>query len=368
MNTLSVQFVDVFPVDTNVFGLRSNWFEIFVPKLIQPTYLLMILMLVISIGIMTLKRFENVNLVKKLWNLPIIITLVVIWPFLILGLKDLIDTFNSFLVYDIFHIQWKGFGFPKLDSITHIIAWSAEGIARVLPDISYWIIYSFYLVYFFFFSVMGPFILAKGILYDEIGAFLEILKELTLLFLWQTTLIIIVAFIMPEIVSGQPFPPHPAANLYFLSLILGIMILFVPSITRKFANHLGSSLYPPGFRWMGQMLGLGAIGKVSSLGLTSLGASLSPHKWELWKHRILTAEEFKKRYKHQHEIIDLEEKNTNLEQNLLEYKNKNQNINNNKHLSHPIHNPQTNKNNFFNNLKRAKIETRGQQNLKGENI
>ncbi|MCB9024813.1 MAG: hypothetical protein H6625_00720 [Bdellovibrionaceae bacterium] len=356
MNYINVQFVDVFPITSNVFGLRSNWFEVFVPKLIQPTYLLMILMLVISIGIMTLKRFENANLVKKLWNLPIIITLVVIWPFLILGLKDLIDTFNTFIIYDIFQIQWKGFGFPSLGSISNIVAWSAEGLARLLPDISYWIIYSFYLVYFFFFAVIGPFILAKGILFDEIDAFLEIIKELTLLFLWQTTLAILVAFIMPDIVSGEPFPAQPKANFYFLSLILGIMILFVPAITRKFGNHLGSSIYPPGFRWMGQMLALGAVGKVSTLGLSALGKTVSPEKMNIWRHRILTAEEFRKRYKHQHETLDLMSEKAELEHKLLEYKSQYQDQTIDKNIQYQAPHANGKNYNFIDNLKKAKLE------------
>ncbi|RME14061.1 MAG: hypothetical protein D6797_09695 [Bdellovibrio sp.] len=254
MNTSSPHFVDVFPITTRAFGFRPNWFLLDSSLLIRPAYLLMVLMLVLSIGIMALKRFEHADLEKKLWNIPIILTAVVAWPFLIIGLKSLVDAFNTFLVHDVFQIEWKGFGFVSLKSPFNIFSWSVESLARLLPNLSYWLIYSFYIVFFFFYAVLGPFIMAKGILFDEIEAFLELIAEVTILFLWQTTLIIFVAFIMPDIVSGKPFPPHPKENFFFLSIILGLMILFVPSITRKFGNHLGSSFFPPGIRWGGESL------------------------------------------------------------------------------------------------------------------
>ena len=315
MNSGSNGIVNVFPITKKVFGFSANWFDTYAPLLIRPAYLLMVLLLVIYIGIMVLKRFENFDVEKKLWNLPVIITVIATWPVLILGLKDFIDYFNTFLIRDIFQIPWEGFGYPDMGSITNIFGWSADAIARLLPNLTYWIIYAFYMVFFFFFAVLGPFVLAKGILFDEIEAFLELLKELTLLFLWQTTLAILVAVIMPSIVSGKPFPSDSEDNIYFLSLILGIIILFVPSITRKFGDHIGSSLFPPALRWGTTIVGVSAMSK----GLSATGLPVSPHNWSAWTHRALAADEVRKRSKDRRQFLDLKEKNYNLEHEFEEY-------------------------------------------------
>lgn len=305
--------VDVFPISKAAFGFAPDWFQTYVPRLVQPAYLLMTLLLVMSVGIMALKRFDDADLEKKLWNLPIIITIVAIWPSLILGLKNLIDSFNSFLIFDIFRMPWNGFGFPSMGSITNIFGWSAESLARLLPNVSYWIIYAFYMVFLFFFAVLGPFVIAKGILFDEIEAFLEVLKKITILFLWQTTLVILVAFILPEIVSGEPFPTK--ANTYFLSLILGVMILFVPSMTEKFGNHLGSSFVPPGFKFGAAMLGINAFTRTFS----AVGLPITPHRWSTITHYAMAAQHSRERSRHQREALEMESERSDLEQRLQDY-------------------------------------------------
>ncbi len=284
--------VDVFPISTAAFGFQAGWFEHFSPKLIYPAYLLMVLLLVVSVGMMVLRRFEGVDLEKKMWNIPLLVTVVAFWPFLVLGLKGLIDAFNTFLVRDVFQIPWQGFGFPEMGGLSSIFGWSAEAVARLLPNLAFWIIYAFYLIFFFFFASLGPFVLAKGILFDEVESFLELVKELTGLLLWQTTIVVLVAFILPEIVSGQPFPPNPQANFYFLSFVLGIMIFFTPSITRKFGNHLGSSFLPPGTTWIGAMLGVSALGRMTTKSLYGLGVTSSQARmyWPSWSQRVITAE------------------------------------------------------------------------------
>ncbi len=319
MDLGSSHLVDVFPISTSAFGLRSDWFQVFTPKFVRPAYLLMALLLVISIGVMTLKRFEEADFEKKVWNLPVLLTVVLFWPSLMLGMKDLVDSFNTFLVVNIFAIPWQGFGFPELKSLTNIVGWPAEGLARLLPNLGYWIIYAFYTIFFFFYAVLGPLILAKGVLFDEMEAFLGLVKEFLILLLWQTTLVILVAFIMPDIVSGKSFPAHPEANFYFLSFILGVMIFFVPSLTRKFAVHLESAFMPLGFRWGGAMLGLAAAGKVGAGALAGLGASarsVDQIKW--WKDRALKVEDFRTRYDFRTQIHDLKEQRNQLEQKLRE--------------------------------------------------
>ena len=100
----SDQLVNVFPISAEAFGLHAGWFQSYLTALTHPTYELMVLFLVISVGVMALKRFEGADLEKKAWNLPVIISIVVMWPILIVGLKSLIDNFNTFLVHEVFQI------------------------------------------------------------------------------------------------------------------------------------------------------------------------------------------------------------------------------------------------------------------------
>jgi hypothetical protein len=301
MNEASNNLINVFPISKQVFGIGVNWYE-FIPRFTDLAFLLLPMFLILSIGIMVLKKFEAVNMDSKLVNIPVIILLLTFWPFIVTGLKDLIDVFNTFLIEDVFRIPWKGFGFPKLKSV-NILSWSVEAIVRLLPHLTYWLIYGIYTVYCFFYIVLGPFVLVKGVLFDEIEAFFDLIKELMVLFLWQTTLIVLVALIMPEIVSGKPFTTHTNASVYFLATILGIMILFVPSMTKKFGNHLGHPMYPPGFKWGAVMLGLTA----SSRGLASTGLNISPHRWTARGSQLMTFTEFEKRSKFQKETSELQD-------------------------------------------------------------
>lgn len=265
--------VDVFPIFSSAFGLRPDWFYAFTPKMIAPAYLLLTLLLIVWIGILALQRFENPDFEKKLWNLPVIIIAILFWSALVLGLKELVDSFNTFLVGNVFGISWVGFGFPEIGSFDNVFAWPTEGLARFLPNLAYWVIYAFYIIFFFFYAVLGPLVLARGVLFDEVETLLELIKELTILLLWQTTMVIVVAFVMPDIVSGKPFPARPEANFYFLSLILGILIFFVPSLTRKFVSHLGRPFVPLGFRWGGAMLGVTGLARAGGVALAGAGVS-----------------------------------------------------------------------------------------------
>lgn len=284
--------VDVFPIDSAAFGLKDNWFETYVPRLIEPAYLLLTLLLIVSVGVAVLKRFDDAELEKKIWNIPVIIVLIGTWPTFVWGLKTLVDTFNTFLAIEVFGLSWQGFGFRAPDSIVEVIGWPLDGLVRLLPLLSYWIIYSFYLIFFFFYAVLGPFILAKGVLEDEIETFLEVLKEITILFLWQTMVVVLVGFVMPDIVRGSSFPVPPPANYFFLSLLLGILLLFVPSMTRKFASQFSGPFFPPGTRLATAFLTIGMIRKTGQI----VGSAAPPsNRGESLRHLAMRSETFMSR-------------------------------------------------------------------------
>ena len=319
MNPGSEGLISVFPLTTTALAIRTDWFQAFSTRFVHPAFLLMIMFIVIAIGIATLRRFEGIDFDKKLWNIPIFLTIVLFWPAFVLGAKTLVDAFNTFLIKDVFAISWVGFGFPRVESIGDLVTLPVEGFTRLLPNIAYWLIYVFFLIYFFFYTVLGPLVLARGILADEMDAFIELAKEVLLILLWQSTLVILVAFLMPDIVSGKPLPAKPETNFYFLSLILGVMIFFVPPLTRKFTTHIESSFVPLGFKRGGTMLGLIAAGRTAGIGLSGLGVSdYTITNLRRFSESVIRADEFRSRYANRKRMEDLAEDRDALERRVHE--------------------------------------------------
>lgn len=306
--------ISVFPLSGSVLGMRADWLTSLVPRLIHPAYLLMAFMLVLWVLFATLKRFEGVDFDKKAWNIPVVVTSIVFWPTIVIGLKLLVDTFNTFLVKEVFKIPWQGFGFPQIKSVPNLLSFPAEALARFLPNLAYWIVYTFFVIFFFFYATLGPLVMAKGILADEIETIMDLVKEVVVLLLWQTTFVIFVAFIMPEIVSGRHLPQNPPTNYYFMSFVLAIMIFFIPTVTRKFTQHIQGTFVPLGFRWGGAMLGIAAVGRASSATLSAAGVPAERGEiFEFLKTRLSRAEEFRARFKSRLDVQELDRDRAELE-------------------------------------------------------
>lgn len=317
MNLGNSGLIAVFPLSTTAFGIRADWFQAFSSRFERPAFLLMIMFLVVWVGVMILKRFEEADFDKKFWNIPVFLTIVLFWPAFVFGTKELVDAFNTYLIRDVFAIKWVGFGFPSVDSVGDAVLLPVEALTRLLPNIAYWLIYAFFMVYFFVYTVLGPLVLTRGVLADEIDTFLELAKEVLLILLWQTTLVVLVAFLMPDIVSGKPLPAKPETNFYFLSLILGIMIFFVPPLTRKLTTHIESSFIPLGFKRGGAVLGIMMAGRAAGAALGGLGASDSAiRRLARIGETVVRADEFRSRYQHRKGIQDLAEERDNLEKRL----------------------------------------------------
>lgn len=275
--------IEVFPLDL-VLDFSPVWLESLMTSLIRPTYLLMTLLLVASIAIMTLKRFEDANLEKKLWNIPIIIGAVTIWPMLVFGIKELIDAFNTFLINDIFNLTWSGefsVSFKETPDVQQSFGWLRPSTwgRELLNTLAVWflvltrnLIYAFYVIFLFSLTVLGPFILAKGILSDEIETFIEVIKEIIIIFLWQTAYVIMVGLIYPQAAQPGYLLQKPDLGSLGWILILGVLTLFIPQLTRKFANHLGTSVFPPVYK-EGLFLGAAALGSTVGLGAAAVGLS-----------------------------------------------------------------------------------------------
>lgn len=148
---------------------------------------------------------------------------------------------------------------------------------------------------------------------------MELLRELAILYLWQSTVVVLVAFILPDIVSGREFPRQPPANFYLLSFLLGLLLLFAPAITRKFASHLGGSILPGGFRFGGMALGMTAVGRAASAGLSAAGLpTAAKGQAAAFTQRALTFQDFVTRTKDKRAIQDLKQEKDRLTGTILE--------------------------------------------------
>lgn len=271
-------------------------------------YALLILFITIVVGIHALKHFSELNLERKIYNFLIAIVLISAWPVVLFAMKEFIDVFNGFLVFEVFNLDWSTHeGFRPWDQL--IRAWEGMGtnvftyplkllnlLALLGLVVSRQVIYGLFLVFFFFLSVLGPLIIAKTVFSDEVDGFVELLQETVVLLLWQTTYIIIIGILY----AGQSAGPYIITNesniLLQSAKAFGIVILtfLIPTITRKYGNHLGTSVIPAGLHYLGVALTAGAVGRVAKSagravhlgGVVQLGARLREHAGGFHRHFV----------------------------------------------------------------------------------
>ncbi len=337
-----MRVIEIFPLSGESFLMRPNWFVSYSSILKTPAFYLVELFLVIAVGIMILQRFEDAEFVKKLWNIPIVLIAINFWPDLVLGIKGLVDYFNTFLIEQVFtHMEYVGFSFPEwayseefsskaknfgdknlLDRAKVIFDLKFWGetigntiisIAHFVSRLSYWILYAFFFIFFFSYAVLGPLVLAKGVLFDGVSAFLELMKELIILFLWQTMTVIILGLLLPEMVAGTNANIGSEANFLFRSFVFALFLFFVPSMTRKFGNHLGSSFIPAGTALAATYLGMGSIGAIGASTGAKLGRIIGSEKV---RHAVMTAEHWMGEYTEKRKLRQIEEKKNEIEHRL----------------------------------------------------
>jgi hypothetical protein len=119
-----------------------------------------------------------------------------------------VDALNTFLITRIFADEfgtWKGREMlgGLVWSRIHLNVGIFDSVLKVLSilltfllDVGQYFLYAFFLIFFFFFKIFGPFVLARGILSEDFSVFRQLLREVMLLFLWQTTFIILVGIFL----------------------------------------------------------------------------------------------------------------------------------------------------------------------------
>jgi hypothetical protein len=161
------------------------------------------------VGLYALNRFENFALDSKVYSFVVFGVLIGLWPHIIGGIKSVVDALNTFLITNVFEDQfgiWQGREMlgPMVWKRIHLNMGIFDSILKIISilltfllDVGQYFLYAFFLIFFFFFKIFGPFVLARGILADDFSVLKQLLREVSLLFLWQTTFIILVgSFLM----------------------------------------------------------------------------------------------------------------------------------------------------------------------------
>lgn len=188
--------IEVFPIDGifKDFDLRLN----------QAAFIILVLLFLVSVGLYALNRFENFTLDSKVYSFIVFAVLIGLWPHIIGGIKSLVDALNTFLIKSVFADQfgiWQGretLG-GLVWSRIHLKVGIFDSVLKILSilltfllDVGQYFLYAFFLIFFFFFKIFGPFVLARGVLSEDFSVFRQLIREVSLLFLWQTTFIILV--------------------------------------------------------------------------------------------------------------------------------------------------------------------------------
>lgn len=93
--------IEVFPL----IGLASEMDD----TLNRVALVLLVFLFLVSLGFFALQRFEGFQPEARLNQLIVFGLFISLWPHVMMGIKELVDSFNTFLLTDIFHIQWNGF-------------------------------------------------------------------------------------------------------------------------------------------------------------------------------------------------------------------------------------------------------------------
>lgn len=305
--------IDIFPVADKVIEISR--------KLQGVSILLVEFFLIVFIALAAIQRMDDTGWSNKLWNIAVTLVVIASWPTIVLALKEVVDAFNYFLVRDVFEMEWRA-AFVEPSFMQLIDAWARldiqtgsilmqilNFIAIIFLVVARFIIYGLYWVFLFFLIALGPLILAKGVLMDEIEALKELLKETLILLLWQTTYVVIFGLLEANYFSeyrivGQGENPFVE---FGKVIALAVLTLFVPTITRKYANHLGTPFFPVGLRWGGAFLGLTLLGRGMGIGRRALGFAGGHGVFAAFRHRALHLEEVFERGRHQRHTIHLEQ-------------------------------------------------------------
>lgn len=285
---------------------------------------LLILFFIISIGIFALRAFEGLDIQERVWTFVLCGMFIVIWPLMVLGLKEIIDGFNGYLVHflGLENLSQNAINRSWFDEMA--IRFSAPAFSQANPndpqnqgfmtmvqkltsgDLSEWmritgaswwlgfinsllsiaaaasrtVVQALYNIYFFLYVLLGPIVIARTVFSENLEAFLELVKEFVVVLLWPTMYVILAGFFVKTWASSSSVFLSSLSQVHIqLGLALAFIILtfLVPPLTKKFATALGTSIVTPFLRFGGIAMGLTAGQGFLGVAGRALGIAHVPH-------------------------------------------------------------------------------------------
>lgn len=250
----------------NIFPGFSTWSIPFMPISLA----LLVVFFLLYMLIAALKTFEGLNLEKKLIHFISAGVLITLWPALLLNIKSLVDSFNTFLIEQVFRMNWRaGMGQPFHEQLMaafnldmNILNYPLKILNVILAlgvEASYQIIYWLFVIFFFLYAALGPLVIARSIFGEEFEGVIELIKEMITLFLWQSTYVVVIGILGTGYASSNQFFANDQ-NIFLSAsqaVALIVLTLFVPMITRKFVGEISAGFLTPG---QGSSVGATAFG------------------------------------------------------------------------------------------------------------
>jgi len=187
--------IEVFPIIGNA--------EILDKSLNSAALVVLVLLFLIGFGFFAINRFDGFQPETQLNHLIVLAIFIGLWPQVMSGIKELVDGFNTYLIQSVFGLNWTGFEAigsivwekVKFEGVVEDYLFSS--LAKILAyalDVARLLLYYLFVLFYFFFKIIGPFILARGVLSQEFNTLKELLSEVSILFLWQTTFVFLLGF------------------------------------------------------------------------------------------------------------------------------------------------------------------------------
>ncbi len=173
-------------------------------RLTQAGLSLLVICFLIALGFAALDRFENFALDSKVYNLITIALFIGAWPALVDGIGSLVHLGNGILI-SVFELEEvRHFS----DASSYLVGlclserlpsgWVTTVLVKIVAFLFLvgksfleWV----YLLLLLGFKLLGPLILGRAILSQDLSVVKSLLSEVAILQLWQTTFVLLIGFV-----------------------------------------------------------------------------------------------------------------------------------------------------------------------------
>jgi len=198
---LNLGFSGVTPFE--VFA-RDDLMGVFDERLTQAGLSVLVICFLIAVGFAATQNFENFSIDSKFHNLITIALFIGLWPSIVDGIGVLVQYLNGLLlsVFELEEVRHFSDASSYLVGICLSDRLPSGWITTVLVKIVafLFLIGKFFLEWVYWllligFKLLGPLILGRAILSQELSVVKNLISEVTILHLWQTTFVLLIGFV-----------------------------------------------------------------------------------------------------------------------------------------------------------------------------